>query len=152
LKEANTIYKQKPVKEVAKKFGKGYVRKNRMNCLTFTIDSAGTRTIDDAITVEKIDEHTLKVGVHISDPTDVVKIGSQMGKEAQLRVENKYIGKGKNFMKPMLPREIAADLCSLKPDQERRAITVWFYINDEGLIILDHKNFKPKYERTWIKS
>ena len=67
---------------MASKFGKLYARKKRQECLTFTIDGKGTQIIDDAVTVEQIDDETLRVGVHISDPTEAVVKGSAIDKEA----------------------------------------------------------------------
>lgn len=52
------------------------------------------------------------------------------------RVESRYISnyKQKCFFKPMLPREIGKSMCSLLPNQDRFAISVFFDINSEGVI------------------
>jgi ribonuclease R len=51
-----------------------------------------------------------KISIYISDVDHVVKEGSEIDKEALLRVESKYIAK---FFRPMIPLNISTDICSL---------------------------------------
>lgn len=72
------------------------------------------------------------MGIHISDVAALVKADSAIDKEALSRVSSVYILK--RFHKPMLPRELNQDLCSLLKEKQRFAVTLWLDVNSEGLV------------------
>ena len=77
----------------------------------------------------------------------VVKEESAIDKEAQSRIASTYILK--KFHKPMLPDKLNRELCSLKPQTNRLAVTLWVTVNAEtGLIDYD----SAKYESTIIQN
>jgi exoribonuclease R len=103
--------------------------------------------MDDAISLEKINDEVFRVGIHISDVASIIKKGSEIDKEAFSRVESTYVLKLlKKCHKPMIPHELNQDVVSLVKDQPRLCISLWLYMNREGLI--DFKN--AKYEMSVI--
>ncbi|MEE8437153.1 MAG: ribonuclease R [Candidatus Neomarinimicrobiota bacterium] len=96
--------------------------KNRMDIRhlnTITIDPADARDFDDALTFEKIDGG-YKLGVHIADVAHFVKPGTDLDREAMNRSTSVYFSEG---VVNMLPDKLSADLCSLKPHEDRLAVS-----------------------------
>ena len=92
----------------------------------FTIDPDDAKDFDDAVSIEKLSSG-YKVGVHIADVSYFVKEGSSVDVEAFRRATSVYFP-GK--VVPMLPEILSNDLCSLKPDVERLAFTVFIDLNE----------------------
>src|SRR6185436_7570874 len=59
--------------------------------------------------------------VHIADVSARVPAGSALDAEAALRGCSVYLP---GMVEPMLPERLSADLCSLRPDVDRGAVTV----------------------------
>jgi ribonuclease R len=59
--------------------------------------------------------------VHIADVSAYVPAGSPLDRDAAERALSVYVP---GSVEPMLPEELSAGLCSLKPHQERRCVTV----------------------------
>ena len=57
---------------------------------SFTIDSAETKDIDDAISLTKTPEGGFELGVHIADVSHYVKPGSELDNEAFHRATSVY--------------------------------------------------------------
>lgn len=96
----------------------------------FTIDSESTQDMDDAISVRKTDSGwTLLVAV--ADPDAYIASGSDLDKIAASRGFTTYLP-GKNI--PMLPRQLADELCSLHPEQQRPALVAQLTITTEGCL------------------
>ena len=140
-----------------------YERKDAREKFCFTIDGKGTRAIDDAISIEKVDPSTLnadagvtsskkywKIGIHIADLNTIVAENKAMDKEAAQRVNSKYIGKF--FHKLMLPRLISDQLGSLKDKKhnkvfgqpERFAISLYLYVDQDGMIVYRQKTVEKE--------
>lgn len=66
--------------------------------------------------------------------------------EARQRVASVYIGK--YFFRPMLPFKLSTDVCSLALNKPRLAISLFFDIDEEGLIDMD----SISYRKSIIKS
>ena len=88
--------------------------------LTFTIDPETAKDFDDAISVER-DGDGLRVWVHIADVSHFVPAGSPLDHAAAERTCSFYVP---GTVAPMLPHELADDLCSLRPHVERLCVTV----------------------------
>lgn len=106
--------------------GAGY-RDLRERCI-FTIDPPDARDFDDALS---IDEHDglLRLGVHIADVSHYVPWGSSIDLDARRRATSVYLV---DRVIPMLPEELSADICSLKPGEPRRAMTADLYLDAQG--------------------
>ena len=62
----------------------------------------------------------IKIGIHIADVSEYVKKDSELDKEAEKRTISYYYSfKDQQMHIPMLPRCLATDRCSLKPDESR---------------------------------
>ena len=87
---------------------------------TFTIDPEGAKDFDDALTLRR-EGDGIRAWVHIADVSAFVPAGSPLDRDAADRGFSVYVP-GK--VEPMLPEQLSADSCSLRPHQERRCVTV----------------------------
>ena len=111
----------------------------------FTIDSAESKDLDDAISIEK-GEHCYYVGVHIADVSHYVKYRSPLDLEAFERGTSIYYA---NKVVPMLPKELSNGICSLNPDEERLAFSALLNVGFDGK--LTNFTFKKTIIRSRIK-
>jgi len=88
---------------------------------TFTIDPADARDFDDAISAERLDGDLVRLWVHIADVTAFLRPGSALDKEALRRGTSTYVP---GAVEPMLPERLSNGECSLRPGEDRLAITV----------------------------
>lgn len=98
---------------------------------TFTIDPISAKDFDDAISIKK-HEHGWTLWVHIADVASYVKVGSCLFEEAVRRGNSFYFPKK---VIPMLPEKISTQLCSLRPDEDKLAMTVVTEYNNTGKAI-----------------
>jgi ribonuclease R len=90
--------------------------------LTFTIDPETAKDFDDALSVRE-EAGGLRPWVHIADVSFFVPAGSPLDQGAAGRANSVYVP---GRVAPMLPPELADDLCSLRPHVDRLAVTVEF--------------------------
>jgi ribonuclease R len=87
---------------------------------TFTIDPETAKDFDDAISVQA-EGNGLRAWVHIADVSYFVPAGSALDHGAAERANSVYVP---GLVAPMLPPSLADDACSLRPNQDRLAVTV----------------------------
>lgn len=102
---------------------------------TFTIDPEDAKDFDDAISVKQLKNNNWEIGVHIADVSHYVLEGGVIDKEAFKRATSVYLV---DRVIPMLPELLSNDLCSLKPNKDRLAYSVFFEF-DEKYTIVDYK-------------
>ena len=112
----------------------------------FSIDPKTAKDLDDALSIDKIDDDTYEIGVHIADVSYFVQQGSALDEEASFRATSVYFV---HQVIPMLPRILCENLCSLNPNVERLAYSCFFRITKDGMLVED---FKPRMCRSVIKS
>ncbi|MCH2107713.1 MAG: VacB/RNase II family 3'-5' exoribonuclease [Polyangiaceae bacterium] len=93
-----------------------------------TIDPEDARDHDDAIWVEKY-RSGYRAYIAIADVSEYVREGSALDEEARARGCTIYLP---DRAIPMLPRVLAADLCSLLPEQDRFCMCVIADLNKKG--------------------
>lgn len=106
-------------------------RQDLTNINFFTIDSENTEDMDDAIAVSMDDQGNYQLKVAIADPTAYILQDSQLDNIAKQRNFTTYLP---DFNIPMLPKEFANDLCSLKENQKRPAMVCNINIDENGNI------------------
>ena len=83
---------------------------------TITIDPDDAKDFDDALSVERLPEGRLRIGIHIADVSHYVKTGSRLDTEARERGNSTYLV---GTVIPMLPHALSSGLCSLVEAEER---------------------------------
>ena len=99
----------------------------------FTIDPPGSKALDDALTIEKLENGHYRVGVHIADVSYYVPVDSQIDHEAQRRGTS-YFGGNRYGGVLMLPSTLSHDICSLLPNEERLAVSVYLTLDQNSCI------------------
>ena len=110
--------------------------------VTFTIDPETAKDFDDAISVRR-EGDGLRAWVHIADVAHFVPAGSPLDRGAAERGFSVYVP---GRVAPMLPPELADDLCSLRPHQDRLCLTAEIPF-DGGL-----QPGEPSFYRSVIRS
>lgn len=110
---------------------------------TFTIDPLEAKDFDDALSIRQLSNGHWEVGVHIADVTFYVKPKSLIDQEAAKRATSVYLV---DRVVPMLPEALCNQLCSLRPDEEKRCFSCIFEINSKAEVL------KSRIKRTVIKS
>lgn len=119
-------------------------RPDRRTERVFSIDPPSARDLDDAISITQLGDETFKIGVHVADVSYFVENGSRVDSEAKLRATSVYLPR-KVF--PMLPAYLSEDLCSLLPDEDRLAFSVYFTLNGAAELV-----GAPEIKRTIVRS
>ena len=164
-------FRNETLKEVQKKFSSAWRIPEREYCLrgsildnVFTIDSSTSKDLDDALSLERLCDSCFKVGIHISDVSFFVQPNTELDKEARLKCTSYYPPSTKEedisslefdkeyfgYVKiciPMLPPQLSESVCSLLPNAERLAVSVFVTLTADGEVC-----GKPDIRRTIVRS
>ncbi|MCL4472392.1 MAG: VacB/RNase II family 3'-5' exoribonuclease [Actinobacteria bacterium] len=97
-------------------------RRDLTELLSFTIDPDEARDYDDAISVvDGPGPGEITLYVHIADVSYFVPAGSAIDKAAARKSVSVYLPVA---VEPMLPQLLSNDICSLRPGEDRKCVTV----------------------------
>jgi ribonuclease R len=105
-------------------------RRNLSEDYIITIDPVDAKDFDDAISLEEKDGGW-RLGVHIADVSHYVAVGSELDEEAFLRGNSVYLP---DRVLPMLPERLSNFVCSLRPGELKRTVSVIADLDDKGEI------------------
>ena len=97
----------------------------------------------DALSIEYGDKYNT-IGIHIADVSHFIYSDSYMDREAMVR-GNSYYFTEKSF--PMLPKNIANNICSLKPDTPRLTLSLFLKLDNKFNIIRRGRKTKKRIIR-----
>jgi len=102
------------------------------NSTILTFDGEEAEEIDDALSVEVLENNNILLGVHIASPLSLINENDILFDEASDRTTSIYLS---DQTYPMFPKELSKDLISLKSGNYRNAITYYFEIDKYGNLV-----------------
>ena len=111
----------------------------------YAIDSEGTTEIDDAISIEYLDNGQEKLWVHIADVSRWIRPGSQLSIEAERRMVTVYMPDERISMFPDI---LSAELLSLGADVESYALSLGVTLSAETGEVLSYEICPSKVKVT----
>ncbi len=96
---------------------------------TYTIDPPTAKDFDDAISFEQHSDGTVTLWVHIADVSEYVEKDSSLDLHAYKRATSVYLPVK---VLPMLPSRLSDDLCSLREQLVRLAMTIRIDYDKDG--------------------
>ena len=106
-------------------------RRDLRGVLCVTVDPSDARDFDDAVSARRLPDGGFELGVHIADVSHYVTPGCPMDNEARRRTCSAYLV---DRVIPMLPERLCNDVCSLRPGEDRLAMSVLVRLDRHGRV------------------
>ena len=110
-------------------------REDMRDVTTFTIDPKDAKDFDDALSLRRLPNGNVEVGVHIADVTHYVQPDTIIDREARERATSVYLV---DRVVPMLPEHLSNGICSLRPDEDKLTFSVIFEMDAKARIVKSH--------------
>lgn len=107
-------------------------RRDLREMLCVTVDPADARDFDDAVSARRLPDGGYELGVHIADVAHYVRAGDPVDNEARARGCSAYLA---DRVIPMLPERLSNDVCSLRPGEDRLAMSVIARLDGRGRVV-----------------
>ncbi len=107
-------------------------RIDRRRQVIFTVDGAGAKDLDDAISVKKLSSGIWQLGVHIADVSHYVGERTALDRTAMSRGTSVYFT---DKVVPMLPEVISNGCCSLNAGEDKYALSAVINIDKTGELL-----------------
>lgn len=107
-------------------------RRDLRGVLCVTVDPSDARDFDDAVSARRFGDGGFELGVHIADVTHYLTSDGPMDNEAKRRTCSAYLV---DRVIPMLPERLSNDVCSLRPGEDRLAMSVVMTLDGRGRVV-----------------
>ena len=107
-------------------------RRDLRSLCCMTIDPTDARDFDDAVYAAQLPDGGFELWVHIADVTHYVGWDTPIDNEAKRRTCSAYLV---DRVLPMLPKRLCNDVCSLRPREDRLAMSVRMELDDQGRLV-----------------
>lgn len=108
------------------------LRRDLRDRFLVTVDPADARDFDDAVGAYRTPGGGYELLVSIADVAHYVSAGSPIDEEARRRTCSAYLV---DRVIPMLPERLSCDVCSLRPGEDRLAMSVLIRLDAHGEVL-----------------
>ena len=116
---------------VDEELARGPSRRDLREALCVTVDPVDARDFDDAVGARRLPDGGFELSVHIADVSHYALPDTPIDNEAKRRTCSAYLV---DRVIPMLPERLSNDVCSLRPGQDRLAMSVVMRLDARGSV------------------